>query len=89
MDLLPTRFHAITRSIQLRQAAEFRRQADLQTAATRHVVAAVHAAAGNKSGAKRADKLELVKPDVTVAAPEVSTEKAVRMFGPPMIPPED
>lgn len=97
LDLTPVRLHRIARAIQLREEAEFRRTARLQSSATRAVVAAVHASVGNKKGVASAEKVELLAPEDTVGdlaerwvpRAEVSTEAAIALLGEPLIPMED
>jgi hypothetical protein len=107
LDLTPVRLHRIAEAIDLRRTADHRERAKLLEGSTRAVVAAIAASVGDKSGAKKAEKLTLLTaeavvsaataagagPDAAPAARQAprmpSTEKALALFGQPLIPMED
>jgi hypothetical protein len=66
--------------------AEHRRQVRLEQLATRHVVAAVHGAAGNKKAGSIANAIDFLRERVRKVA---RTEDVMARFGPPLIPPDE
>jgi hypothetical protein len=73
-------------AIVTRRTAEHRRQARLEQLATRHVVAAVYAAAGSKKAGAIANAIDFLRDRVRKVA---RTEDMVARFGPPLISEEE